>query len=37
LYINSHSGWAYKVPEKKIVSLSPDRIECRWRSYCGKC
>ena len=20
LYINSHSGWAYKVPEKKIVS-----------------
>jgi len=29
LYINSHSGWAYKVPEKKIVSLSPDRVECR--------
>jgi len=21
LYINSYSGWAYKVPEKKIVSL----------------
>ena len=20
LYINSYSGWAYKVPEKKIVS-----------------
>jgi len=29
LYINSHSGWAYKVPEKKIVSLSSDRVECR--------
>ena len=21
LYINSYSGWAYKVPEKQIVSL----------------
>ncbi|HEX7627933.1 MAG TPA: hypothetical protein VF354_03315 [Candidatus Methanoperedens sp.] len=21
LYINGYSGWAYKVPEKKIVSL----------------
>jgi len=29
LYINSRSGWAYKVPEKKIISLSPDKIECR--------
>ena len=29
LYINSHSDWAYKVPEKKIVSLSSDRVECR--------
>ena len=29
LYINSHSGWAFKVPEKKIISLSPGKIECR--------
>jgi len=29
LYINIHSGWSYKVPEKKIVSLSVDRVECR--------
>ena len=29
LYINSYSGWAYKVPEKRIVSLSTDRVECR--------
>ena len=29
LYINSYSEWAYKVPEKKIVSLSLDGVECR--------
>ena len=29
LYINSYSGWAYKLPEKKIVSPTPERVECR--------
>lgn len=26
LYINSFSGWAYKVSEKKIVASEPERI-----------
>lgn len=26
LYINSFSGWAYKVPENKIITVEKDNI-----------